>query len=443
MTESTNDKRPVRKLTVKNFSVIKEAELEFGKITVLIGPQASGKSLLCKLAYFLSREVLERAVDNILLGASLGEFTSSILIQFSKQFWAAISASPYEVAFAQGQYWVRFSGDGEVGGTRLIGNDLFSNEFKVLYSALVSKQAEPGLTGGKSRQDQQNAIWTELNFLLTAPFVYEALYIPSGRAFFTDVSKGFSALQNTDLDPIVRQFASEIAWNTRWKVGQVTAGDGILERIRESMAQIAGGQVVATADQPTFRRLNGMQLPLHLLSSGTQELLPLFNVLDRLASSQEHREVSRRALRIPPLDSPPVGSKKLIYLEEPEANVFPSTQYDLVRLFSLLSHEPNLDFNWIITTHSPYLLTAFNELISAGRAAKARPDRIEAIKKLVPQECWIREGDLVAYAFDGKDGILHRIMDDETGLINGDVLDNVSDQIGGEFDELLDIQYGD
>jgi len=35
----------MRKLTVKNFSVIKEAELEFGKITVLIGPQSSGKSL--------------------------------------------------------------------------------------------------------------------------------------------------------------------------------------------------------------------------------------------------------------------------------------------------------------------------------------------------------------------------------------------------------------
>ena len=44
----------MRKLTVKNFSVIKDAELEFGKITVLIGPQSSGKSLLCKLAYLFS-----------------------------------------------------------------------------------------------------------------------------------------------------------------------------------------------------------------------------------------------------------------------------------------------------------------------------------------------------------------------------------------------------
>ena len=54
----------MRKLTVKNFSVIKDAEstpLEFGKITVLIGPQSSGKSLLCKLAYFFGLEMISQA----------------------------------------------------------------------------------------------------------------------------------------------------------------------------------------------------------------------------------------------------------------------------------------------------------------------------------------------------------------------------------------------
>ena len=45
--------------------MIKEAELEFGKITVLIGPQSGGKSLLCKLAFFLEREVLEIATKSI------------------------------------------------------------------------------------------------------------------------------------------------------------------------------------------------------------------------------------------------------------------------------------------------------------------------------------------------------------------------------------------
>ena len=64
----------MRKLTVKNFSVIKDATLEFGKITVLIGPQASGKSLLCKLTYFLGGEIIAIAVESLLNKNSWDEF---------------------------------------------------------------------------------------------------------------------------------------------------------------------------------------------------------------------------------------------------------------------------------------------------------------------------------------------------------------------------------
>jgi hypothetical protein len=34
-------------------------------------------------------------------------------------------------------------------------------------------------------------------------------------------------------------------------------------------------------------------------------------------------------------------------------------------------------------------------------------------------------------------------MDEETNLINGDVLDDISETISGEFGQLLEIQYGD
>jgi len=40
-------------LTVKNFGPIREAQLELGKVTVLIGPQASGKSVLVKVLAIL------------------------------------------------------------------------------------------------------------------------------------------------------------------------------------------------------------------------------------------------------------------------------------------------------------------------------------------------------------------------------------------------------
>ena len=54
-------------------------------------------------------------------------------------------------------------------------------------------------------------------------------------------------------------------------------------------------------------------------------------------------------------------------MEEPESSVFPKTQYDLMRLFAWLSSEPRLGFPFAITTHSPYILSSFNNLIYAGQ----------------------------------------------------------------------------
>jgi hypothetical protein len=56
----------MRRLTVKNFSVISQSELELGKVTRLIGPQSSGKSLLCNLAFFHTKQKIEVALATIL-----------------------------------------------------------------------------------------------------------------------------------------------------------------------------------------------------------------------------------------------------------------------------------------------------------------------------------------------------------------------------------------
>lgn len=107
-----------------------------------------------------------------------------------------------------------------------------------------------------------------------------------------------------------------------------------------------------------------------------------------------------------------------------------------------MAEDSILDASWVITTHSPYILTAFNDLIKAGYIAAERPEKAAEIEKIVPQQYWIKPGDFEAYAFDGKDNILHPIMDKETKLIDGDILDDISGRIGAEFEELLEIQYG-
>src|ERR1700733_6456290 len=109
MTENGSQTRPVRTLTVKNFSVIKDAKLEFGKITVLIGPQSSGKSLLCKLAFFLGREVINIAIDRVVnrFEYGLSDFEVAVQKEFAKWFprggWGSTN---WSVVFSSRNYEV-------------------------------------------------------------------------------------------------------------------------------------------------------------------------------------------------------------------------------------------------------------------------------------------------------------------------------------------------
>lgn len=72
-------------LTVKNFSCVNQANIKLAKITVLIGPQASGKSVLSKLVYFFY-EILEHQYRELEEGDSLEEYRATIAEKFKKWF---------------------------------------------------------------------------------------------------------------------------------------------------------------------------------------------------------------------------------------------------------------------------------------------------------------------------------------------------------------------
>jgi len=122
-------------------------------------------------------------------------------------------------------------------------------------------------------------------------------------------------------------------------------------------------------------------------------------------------------------------------MEEPELSVFPKTQYNLMRLLAWLSNEPQLDFSFVVTTHSPYILSSFNNLIYAGQLGENEALRNEIS---IPERYWIKRGDFAAYAM--HDGLLSSILS-ESGLIDGEYLDGVSETIGNEFDKLLRLEY--
>ena len=125
-----------------------------------------------------------------------------------------------------------------------------------------------------------------------------------------------------------------------------------------------------------------------------------------------------------------------IYLEEPEENLFPETQHDLVNwLAELLNGDRK--HSLFIATHSPYIMSAFNNLIQAGDIIEESPEKRAEVEKIIGGNRAIRYDNVAAFAI--KNGTVHSIKDDELKLISPSELDTASDNISSVFYQLLQV----
>jgi hypothetical protein len=411
----------MRRLTVKNFSVIREADLDFGRITVLIGPQSSGKSLLCKLAFFFGQVVPEIAYSTLMLRMPFRQFNETVQSQFVDRFPAvAWSGQEFRISYASNGH--RFT----VEGRKSADYPVFDfGGFPQEYSQWIDSHLEEG-----SARPAISAIKSGGRIPDFPVQIEGSQYIPTGRAFFSTPNKGFASFAGKNLDWITQRFSTEMDFNYRALTEPSNGDNGLRASFGKEASGILGGRVVLLDGIPHFQSsTDERKLPFQLLSSGTLELLPLLNPLSKLASDAKPSD-SETLLDLP------YGP---IFVEEPESSVFPKTQYDLIRLFAWLSNEPALSVPFAITTHSPYVLSAFNNLIEAAQVVTVKPELKDEIVKLVPEQYWIKSSDFRAYCI--HDGILESIMDSETGLISANYLDSISETIGVEFDELLRLGY--
>jgi hypothetical protein len=127
----------------------------------------------------------------------------------------------------------------------------------------------------------------------------------------------------------------------------------------------------------------------------------------------------------------------LLYIEEPEAHLFPSAQGALTAHLAAVSNFTAPAGHMLITTHSPYVLATLNTLIKAQLVATLNERAIKRVEKVVPKEEWLAPGRVAAYAL--QSGKLASIKDD-SGLIDGEYLDKISTEISGDFMELLGIE---
>jgi len=143
-------------------------------------------------------------------------------------------------------------------------------------------------------------------------------------------------------------------------------------------------------------------------SSGIQAILPLYLTIEYLNSN----------------------SKKHYILEEPELNLFPKEQFEIVKY--MIRNSASI----IFITHSPYVLYSLNILLYAYKVGNLNKNAKELVEKIIPSEYWINPKDFSAYYFEK--GEVKSFFDNS---INDNILDNVSIELEEIFDELREIYF--
>lgn len=92
----------------------------------------------------------------------------------------------------------------------------------------------------------------------------------------------------------------------------------------------------------------------------------------------------------------------------------------------------------VITTHSPYILTAIDDLIMGNDIYTQNQTQTDIIKKLatlLPTNSLINFNDVSSYFFT-ENGIIKNILDKETRSVGAEYLDEASERTSRIFNEL-------
>jgi hypothetical protein len=260
---------------------------------------------------------------------------------------------------------------------------------------------------------------SDLKGALGAWATYEPIFIPAGRAFFSQVQNTVFTqfAEGESPDPFMAAFGSLLE-----RSGSLLESIGFFEKaefdnVRSVVERILRAQLRRVRKQYFLEFADGRHVKLAQASSGQQECLPLLVLLAQFV-------LFRRA------------AGRAVYIEEPEAHLFPSTQKLIMELMAQAFRARKGKIRIVLTTHSPYILTSVNNLLQAGKLyATASGKEARRLSRIIPRTRTFNPGEVGFYAL--QDGKARSILDDETGLIDADVIDQVSNDIAIQFDELL------
>lgn len=383
------------KLIVKNFGPIKNAELDLKKVTIFIGPQGSGKSALAKLVAICK--------DSDFLAMCYVGANKETIFDFFKKYDAQYFLDDLTLDYETLDYDFTFK------SYTASGNPSGNFDFKKFVPRSYFIGENPTFPDFESYK----------KFLNSAPFINDSDLIPLKKCF-SDFAKNHVKYIPTErlmLSYVSDSLLSLLSADVALTKGFIDFGRDF-ETARKSLSGISIDFLdikyfYQNGLNLVFHKKSGAQLSLSSSSSGQQSVVPLYLIVEYFTKKLNTTTI----------------------VEEPELNLYPNAQKDLVNY--LVGKGIRGENQLLINTHSPYILSAINNLIFAYKVAHEIPEKAEEVAQIIPREQWLNPEDVAAYYV--ADGTVKSIIAEKYGLIGENELDAISEDIAGERDNLFRI----
>lgn len=427
------------RIKIKNLGPIEYFENDVSEeLMVLIGEQASGKSTIAKTVFFcksISEEFKKFLMNSE--GLLLSPFQLKSVVSFKKQlrtkfmeyFGTTKHMDPFSITYT--------FDNGEYMEIRLEGG--YAN---VHFSVKLEKQCEDLIKDirryyiqqetSETRQSADLRLWVSGREDLVKKIDsnvdrifgqnYTSIFIPAGRSMLATNSDFFHTLTPNKYDILMNEFIERIT--ILQKQYSQKLDDIITDRKKTSLAEIDFSSV-AIAKKLVTEILKG-----EYVNDKNGERI--YYSPKRFVKLVQASSGQQEALWIVLMIFSIILNKQRVYLviEEPEAHLFPSAQKKMLELIALMINSTKSKV--ILTTHSPYILTATN-LAMYSSFVENKQDRKEDI---VPIKYRISPEGVTAYIL--KDCTAQDIIDRKNHMIDAAKIDEISEILNNATDKLIE-----
>ena len=435
-------------IVIKNVGPIKNAEFDLNKINVFMGPQSSGKSTIAKIISYCSWYEKNYILESKPLKDFYGE-----LLEFHNLEDSYFSDDSY-IEYQNKNCHIVFNGRDkkDIKRTATVGSDnLFKNE-KIEY--IPAERNVVAIAGiGEYNKTNNNILgflyeWYEAKRekKKESPYVLPLKTLGNISYYYT---------QEDDADHLILEDGKEI------KLQHSSSGLISITPLLLVYAYVLNGVYLKKRNKTPLERVN-LKPKLDSYDEGLKERLEkMMNDLE------ENRSRLNKAKKIfkelgdsmddsvtkdvrSELDEIEKAMDKLqnefiiemgvdtnynyskVIIEEPELNLFPKTQQELVYYMLSVLNSDERDHQLVLTTHSPYILFALNNCMMGGLVKDNIPEKER--QSFVSQTAWIDPKKVSIYEI--HDGSLQTIQD-EDGIIEDNYLNKAYKENSAEYLSLL------